>query len=169
MNETPQSSGEEHQGSCVCSPEGLPPLPKSLSGFLTSSGGSWRDMGKVQSTRVRVGVDLSQAGACGDASTGSLCKHVGLDGALALLRKEMVGVRQLDVSLLCQLWSQYEAVQEYKGSSLLSEQSYNAEDNDYSEDDDEKDDEEDGDMETAASSSPDSCLPLPPPSGSSND
>ena len=91
MNETPQSSGEEHQGSCVCSPEGLPPLPKSLSGFLTSSGGSWRDMGKVQNTCVRVGVDLSQAGARGDASTGSLRKHVGLDGALALLRKEMVG------------------------------------------------------------------------------
>ena len=64
------------------------------------------------------------------------------------------------MSLLCQLWSHYEAVQEYKGSSLLSEQSYNAEDNDYSEDEDEKDDEEDGDMETAASSR----TPSPPPS-----
>ena len=68
-------------------------------------------------------------------------------------------MRQLDMSLLCQLWSHYEAVQEYKGSSLLSEQSYNAEDNDYSEDDDE----EDGDMETAASSPPPSSPLLPAP------
>ena len=86
MNETRQSSGEEHQAGCVWSPEGLPPLPRSLSAVLTCSGGSWRDMGKVQSE-----ADLSPAGASGDASPGGLCKHVGLDGALALLRKEMVG------------------------------------------------------------------------------
>lgn len=37
-----------------------------------------------------------------------------LDAQLALLRKEMVGLRQLDMSLLCQLWSLNESIQEYK-------------------------------------------------------
>ncbi|ROT74771.1 Protein FAM89A [Penaeus vannamei] len=33
---------------------------------------------------------------------------------LAVLRKEMVGLRQLDMSLLCQLWSLNESIQEFK-------------------------------------------------------
>nr|XP_042913635.1 protein FAM89A-like [Parasteatoda tepidariorum] len=37
-----------------------------------------------------------------------------LDMQLALLRKEMVGLRQLDMSLLCQLWSLNESIHEYK-------------------------------------------------------
>lgn len=37
-----------------------------------------------------------------------------LDAQLAVLRKEMVGLRQLDMSLLCQLWSLNESIQEYK-------------------------------------------------------
>ncbi|GIY31723.1 leucine repeat adapter protein 25 [Caerostris darwini] len=37
-----------------------------------------------------------------------------LDVQLALLRKEMVGLRQLDMSLLCQLWSLNESIHEYK-------------------------------------------------------
>ncbi|CAL8365441.1 unnamed protein product [Lota lota] len=168
MNGTRPSSGDQPQTGCASSPDGLPPLPKSLSGMLTSSGGSWRDIEKLHSTRVRIEADLSRAGASGDVPSRSLCNHVGLDGALALLRKEMVGVRQLDMSLLCQLWSHYEAVQDYKGSSLLSGQSYNAEDNGYSE-------EEDGDNETATAAAssplppPNPCLPLSPPSGTSKD
>lgn len=37
-----------------------------------------------------------------------------LDAQLALLRKEMVGLRQLDMSLLCQLWSLNESLLDYK-------------------------------------------------------
>ncbi|XP_077522891.1 uncharacterized protein LOC144133579 [Amblyomma americanum] len=37
-----------------------------------------------------------------------------LDAQLAILRKEMVGLRQMDMSLLCQLWSLNESIQEYK-------------------------------------------------------
>ncbi|CAL4081134.1 unnamed protein product [Meganyctiphanes norvegica] len=37
-----------------------------------------------------------------------------LDSQLATLRKEMVGLRQLDMSLLCQLWSLNESIQEFK-------------------------------------------------------
>ncbi|XP_029304175.1 leucine repeat adapter protein 25 [Cottoperca gobio] len=140
---------------------GLPPLPKGLSGILNSSGGSWRDIEKVHSKRARIQADISRGG--GDAPRGH-GKPGGLDAALALLRKEMVGLRQLDMSLLCQLWSLHEAIQEYKGSSLLSEASLTA-DNGSSEEDDE-DEEETGVPSQPPSSS---SLSLPPPSSNSRD
>lgn len=71
----------------VVSVEGLPPLPKGLSGILNSSGGSWRDIEKVHSKRARIQADISRGG--GDAPRGRT-KSGGLDAALALLRKEMV-------------------------------------------------------------------------------
>ncbi|KAI3373816.1 hypothetical protein L3Q82_022401 [Scortum barcoo] len=143
----------------VLSAEGLPPLPKGLSGILNSSGGSWRDVEKVHSKRARIQADMSRGG--GHSKPG------GLDAALALLRKEMVGLRQLDMSLVCQLWSLREAIQEYKGSSLLSEASFSA-DNDYSDDEEEEEevDEEEHEEVTASSSSSTS---LPPPSSNSRD
>ena len=86
-----------------------------------------------------------------------------------------VGLRQLDMSLLCQLWSLREAIQEYKGSSLLSEASFSA-DNGYSEDeeeDDEVEEEDDDEEETGGvlsqSLSSSSSLSLPPPSSNSRD
>lgn len=150
----------------VFSVEGLPPLPKGLSGILNSSGGSWRDIEKVHTKRARIQADISRGG--GDAPRGH-SKPSGLDAALALLRKEMVGLRQLDMSLLCQLWSLREAIQEYKGSSLLSEASFSA-DNGYSEEEEEveeEDEEEAGLLSQPLSSS--SSLSLPPPSSNSRD
>ncbi|CAL1585773.1 unnamed protein product [Knipowitschia caucasica] len=93
--------------------EGLPPLPKSLSGLLNSSGGSWRDMERMYVKKTMIQDDLSRG-----RNTESLLTHkpANLDAALALLRKEMVGLRQQDMSLLCQLWSLHESIQEYKGS-----------------------------------------------------
>ncbi|XP_071762328.1 leucine repeat adapter protein 25 [Centroberyx gerrardi] len=143
------------QAGGVFAVEGLPPLPKGLSGILNSSGGSWRDIEKVHSKRARIQADISRGG--GDAPCGS-SKPAGLDAALALLRKEMVGLRQLDMSLLCQLWSLHEAIQDYKGSSLLSDSA----DNGYSEEEEEEEEEE----QRAA---PSSSLPLPPPSSNSRD
>ncbi|KAM8741958.1 protein FAM89A [Acanthopagrus schlegelii] len=155
----------------VLSAEGLPPLPKGLSGILNSSGGSWRDIEKVHSTRARILADITRGG--GDAQRGH-SKPCGLDAALALLRKEMVGLRQLDMSLLCQLWSLREAIQEYKGSTLLSDASFSA-DNGYSEEEDdevEEEEEEEEEEETGAVSQPSSSsssLSLPPPGGNSRD
>ncbi|KAM7374561.1 hypothetical protein PAMP_007209 [Pampus punctatissimus] len=150
----------------VFSVEGLPPLPKGLSGILNSSGGSWRDIEKVHSKRARIQADINRGG--GDASRVH-SKPGGLDAALALLRKEMVGLRQLDMSLLCQLWSLHEAIQEYKGSSFLSEASFSA-DNGYSEGEEEEDDEVEDDEEEKASQQPSSSsLPLPAPSSNSRD
>jgi len=41
-------------------------------------------------------------------------KTTNLDTQLAFLRKEMVSLRQIDMSLLCQLWSLNETIQEFK-------------------------------------------------------
>uniref|UniRef100_A0A3B5MYN1 Protein FAM89A n=1 Tax=Xiphophorus couchianus TaxID=32473 RepID=A0A3B5MYN1_9TELE len=68
--------------------EGLPPLPKSLSGLLNSSGGSWREMERMYVKKTMIQDDLSR----GRNNTDSLLasKPANLDAALALLRKEMV-------------------------------------------------------------------------------
>lgn len=96
--------------------DGLPPLPKSLSGLLNSSGGSgWRDLERVYAQKSRIQDELNRGGPSRGSSQ-LLPKPPNLDAALALLRKEMVGLRQLDMSLLCQLYSLYESIQEYKGA-----------------------------------------------------
>ncbi|XP_077202675.1 protein FAM89A [Paroedura picta] len=105
---------------------GLPPLPKSLSGLLNSSssggggggpgggGGRWRDLERLYAQKSRIQDELSRSG--GGRGSSRTLKPPNLDAALALLRKEMVGLRQLDMSLLCQLYSLYESIQEYKGA-----------------------------------------------------
>ncbi|XP_063163249.1 protein FAM89A [Candoia aspera] len=111
---------------------GLPPLPKSLSGLLNSSssggapggaGGRWRDLERLYAQKSRIQDELSRRGSGGGGGGGGggrgsprPPKPPNLDAALALLRKEMVGLRQLDMSLLCQLYSLYESIQEYKGA-----------------------------------------------------
>lgn len=70
--------------------EGLPPLPKSLSGLLNSSGGSWRDMERLYVKKTMIQDDLSRGRSSGDSLLAS--KPANLDAALALLRKEMVNV-----------------------------------------------------------------------------
>ena len=76
----------DHRVGGVLGAEGLPPLPKSLSGILSSSGGSWRDTERVHSKRARIQAEISGGG---DRQTVA-AKPRGLDAALALLRKEMV-------------------------------------------------------------------------------
>ncbi|KAK6488984.1 protein FAM89A [Huso huso] len=120
--------------------EGLPTLPKSLSGLLNSSGGSWREMERMYAKKTMIQDDLSR----GRSNTDNLVsnKPANLDAALALLRKEMVGLRQQDMSLLCQLWSLHESIQEYKGScqdmSAVSniDGTYNVENGFFDEEDD---------------------------------
>uniref|UniRef100_A0A8C5RXY1 Family with sequence similarity 89 member B n=1 Tax=Laticauda laticaudata TaxID=8630 RepID=A0A8C5RXY1_LATLA len=78
----------------ACALEGLPPLPKGLSGILNSSGGSWREIQKVYSKKSRIQDDLRQARAApGEkpppAPPGPR-RPANLDAALAVLRKEMV-------------------------------------------------------------------------------
>ncbi|KAG2469109.1 LRA25 protein, partial [Polypterus senegalus] len=158
-----QSSPQDEAVGSTCTIEGLPPLPKGLSGILNSSGGSWRDIEKLYSKKTRIQDDLSKS----RVNTEKLIqnKPANLDAALAVLRKEMVGLRQLDMSLLCQLWSLYESIQEYKGafqdmsSSLMSEGSFTTE-NGFSE---EEEDDEDFEPPSGAS------LSLPKPTHNSRD
>ncbi|XP_004854718.1 protein FAM89A [Heterocephalus glaber] len=102
--------------------DGLPPLPKSLSGLLHSAAGGtaggWRHLERLYAQKSRIQEELSRRGAGGGGAraSGPRAKPPNLDAALALLRKEMVGLRQLDMSLLCQLYSLYESIQEYKGA-----------------------------------------------------
>lgn len=151
-------------GGGMFSLEGLPPLPKGLSGILNSSGGSWRDMERVHAKRARIQADMSRS-STEAAARQPPGKRGGLDAALALLRKEMVGLRQLDMSLLCQLWSLHESIQEYKGSSLLQEGSFSTE-NGYSDEE-----EEEGGDEEEELSQPLPTMPLsrPKPSHNSRD
>ncbi|XP_078389097.1 leucine repeat adapter protein 25 [Cetorhinus maximus] len=103
----------EVPGSLASGIEGLPPLPKGLSGILNSSGGSWRDVERVYAKKTMIQDELSRPRLATEKLLRN--KPANLDAALAVLRKEMVGLRQLDMSLLCQLWSLYESIQEYKG------------------------------------------------------
>ncbi|XP_052022529.1 protein FAM89A [Apodemus sylvaticus] len=102
--------------------DGLPPLPKSLSGLLHSAAGGaaggWRHLERLYTQKSRIQDELNRGGAGGGGAraAGMRTKPPNLDAALALLRKEMVGLRQLDMSLLCQLYSLYESIQEYKGA-----------------------------------------------------
>ncbi|KAJ8266159.1 hypothetical protein GJAV_G00126620 [Gymnothorax javanicus] len=161
-----QSSPPECPAGSVCSIEGLPPLPKGLSGILNSSGGSWRDIEKVYSKKTRIQADISKSRV---SDSMGRSKPASLDGALAMLRKEMVGLRQLDMSLLCQLWSLYESIQDYKGvfqdSSLMSESSFTTENGFLEEEEDE--DDEDGDEVQGLTRG--SSLSLPPPARNSRD
>ncbi|XP_029902710.1 protein FAM89A [Myripristis murdjan] len=117
--------------------EGLPPLPKSLSGLLNSSGGSWREMERMYAKKTMIQDDLSRGRNNADNLLAN--KPANLDAALALLRKEMVGLRQQDMSLLCQLWSLHESIQEYKGScqDLSAASSLSMMENGYFDEDDE--------------------------------
>ncbi|KAF8793846.1 leucine repeat adapter protein 25-like [Argiope bruennichi] len=121
----------------MASLQGLPPLPKSLSGLLNFSSAQWKEMERLHTMRTMIQQDLSRGLAertnlqrlpshsdsseniQGDngglsADTSAQNRAGRLDVQLALLRKEMVGLRQLDMSLLCQLWSLNESIHEYK-------------------------------------------------------
>ncbi|KAB5517125.1 hypothetical protein PDJAM_G00193290 [Pangasius djambal] len=115
--------------------EGLPPLPKSLSGLLNSSGGSWREIERMHAKKAMIQDDLRRGAAPVDRALAT--KPANLDAALALLRKEMVGLRQQDMSLLCQLWSLHESIQEYKGSCQEAGPGTDAMDNGFFDEDDE--------------------------------
>merc|ERR1712223_1545278 len=52
----------------------------------------------------------------------SMHRTSSVDSQLAVLRNEMVGLRQLDMSLLCQLWSLNEAIQALKDQQQLIQQ-----------------------------------------------
>ncbi|XP_046472067.1 uncharacterized protein [Neodiprion pinetum] len=101
--------------------QGLPPLPRSLSGFNLSTN---RDGNEPPPPPARSS-SRPQRGARTSPGVGGRPSPQGrqlttLDTQLAKLRREMFGLRQLDLSLLSQLWSLNESIQEFR--QLLQEQ-----------------------------------------------
>ncbi|XP_050450554.1 uncharacterized protein DDB_G0284459-like [Cataglyphis hispanica] len=98
--------------------QGLPPLPRSLSGFNLSGRG---ESGEPPPPPTRSS-SKSQRGNKPSSSRPSppARQLTTLDTQLAVLRREMFGLRQLDLSLLSQLWSLNESIQEFR--QLLQEQ-----------------------------------------------
>ncbi|XP_055639923.1 uncharacterized protein LOC129777581 [Toxorhynchites rutilus septentrionalis] len=62
----------------------------------------------------------STAATTNSGSSGSVRKPTTLDTQLAILRREMYGLRQLDLSLLSQLWALNESIQEFR--TMLQDQ-----------------------------------------------
>ncbi|XP_025830825.1 leucine repeat adapter protein 25 isoform X2 [Agrilus planipennis] len=109
---------------------GLPPLPKSLSGFAFFE--------QKNSSTSSTSINRPSRGASPASSGHSLYsdQHRGLNGTpegptptrkgtnldaqLAILRREMYSLRQLDLSLLSQLWSLNESIQDFR--QILQEQ-----------------------------------------------
>uniref|UniRef100_A0A2I2ZV64 Protein FAM89A n=1 Tax=Gorilla gorilla gorilla TaxID=9595 RepID=A0A2I2ZV64_GORGO len=83
---------------------------------LEVSGRGWGRASELGKSRIQDELSRGGAGGGGARAAALPAKPPNLDAALALLRKEMVGLRQLDMSLLCQLYSLYESIQEYKGA-----------------------------------------------------
>lgn len=82
---------------------GLPPLPKSLSGMEVS---------QIQRSQQRqVNLTTSSSNRTTDST---------LDTQLAILRREMYSLRQMDLSLLSQLWALNESIQEFR--TIMQEQ-----------------------------------------------
>ncbi|XP_054706107.1 protein FAM89A-like [Uloborus diversus] len=117
----------------MASLQGLPPLPKSLSGLLNFSSAQWKELERLHAMKTMIqqdlnrGTNLPRVSPQSNSSENVHSEHSSpasdvptqsrsgrLDVQLALLRKEMVGLRQLDMSLLCQLWSLNESIHEYK-------------------------------------------------------
>lgn len=89
----------------------------------------------------------SSSGGGGGNGGSSIRKPTNLDTQLAILRREMYGLRQLDLSLLSQLWALNESIQEFR--TMLQEQETlsppsptpsNSDVNSVSSDDDDEDD-----------------------------
>lgn len=98
---TPYESGV-HSTTNAMSSQPLPPLPKSLTVSVDNPTDGSLDSGhssEVQSSDSNIG------------------KNIGnnrLDEKLAVLRREMIGLRQLDMSLLSQLNALQQSIQNYK-------------------------------------------------------
>lgn len=130
---------------------GLPPLPKSLSGFNllenshrieTPPRGTYRvPASPGPQTPSRAGSSRGPTPPTPGSGSGHVVypphprvngtteiprgrKITTLDTQLAILRREMYGLRQLDLSLLSQLYSLNEAIQDFR--QILQEQEDNA-------------------------------------------
>eukprot|EP00096_Caligus_rogercresseyi_P010513 TRINITY_DN3864_c0_g1_i1.p1 TRINITY_DN3864_c0_g1~~TRINITY_DN3864_c0_g1_i1.p1 ORF type:complete len:269 (+),score=80.18 TRINITY_DN3864_c0_g1_i1:199-1005(+) len=85
----------------------------SRSEALSSRGSEWGSGSLYQN----YGINKRHSGnSIPPAATSRRASGPPLDSQIHLLRKEMVNLRQMDMSLLCQLWSLNESIQDFKKS-----------------------------------------------------
>lgn len=92
----------------MASLQGLPPLPKSLSGLLSFSSAQWKEMERIHAMRTMIQQDLNRGRLQNPSGSNNevestdgrnlspqykIRKTYTLDAQLALLRKEMVDFR----------------------------------------------------------------------------
>ncbi|CAH1791136.1 unnamed protein product [Owenia fusiformis] len=111
--------------------QGLPALPKSLARLLNAGTEQWKEVEKIHNLRTMIQKDMTPdtSAELNNGKTADRRHSVAgtVDGALAYLRKEMVGLRQLDMSLLCQLMTLNESIQDYKQSVQMAYSDANSE------------------------------------------
>lgn len=107
----------------MASLQGLPPLPKSLSGLLNFSSAQWKELERLHTMRTMIqqdlnrGTNLQRVPSHGDNTDNVESEHSSpaseaasqsrsgrLDVQLALLRKEMVLFQHLIIQLLLIQW-----------------------------------------------------------------
>ncbi|XP_060530774.1 uncharacterized protein LOC132704651 [Cylas formicarius] len=94
---------------------GLPPLPKSLSGFNFLDQRHQSPPTPVRTSSMRSSNQGPQITPTHiGAQQGHGKKMTNLDAQLAILRREMYSLRQQDLSLLSQLWSLNESIQDFR-------------------------------------------------------
>lgn len=90
--------------------QGLPPLPKCFHGIVANGEKVVNGFGQdVQQKENNISSTTNENDHVNNSSPFSR-----LNVALDRLKDEMVGLRQLDISLLSQLWSLNDAIQDYK-------------------------------------------------------
>ncbi|CAG9856472.1 unnamed protein product [Phyllotreta striolata] len=102
---------------------GLPPLPKSLSGFKLSEYQSQLPPTPVRTSSARSTSSHSSSSMLYEPSVqyvSSSRKTTSLDAKLTVLKQEMYNLRQLDLSVLSQLWALNKSLQEFR--QMLEEQ-----------------------------------------------
>jgi hypothetical protein len=101
---------------------GLPPLPKSLSGVELTQQQLQQQINQSNNYHHAIQQQQSQLNSFDSqrsltsSSSSSISRKTNssLDNQLAILRREMYGLRQLDLSLLSQLWALNESIQEFR-------------------------------------------------------
>lgn len=100
---------------------GLPPLPKSLSGFslLENFNNPPTPVRTTSMRQTSTGHPVYPPskvsnGTAESPKSSSVGRKSKLDTQLAILRREMYSLRQLDLSLLSQLWSLNESIQDFR-------------------------------------------------------
>lgn len=123
--------------------QGLPPLPKSLSGANLLESSPPPPPAPAPTRPMRLPPPPPPKDLCSTSSSSSSTpssvsitrRQTNLDTKLAILRKEMYGLRQLDLSLLSQLWSLNEAIQEFRALQEAPSPQSDVEENDIDQDD----------------------------------